>query len=137
MSSNQEQAGYTIGRLATAAGVNVETVRYYQRRGLIVEPVKPYSGFRRYPTDCVGQIQFIKRAQKLGFNLTEIAELLELGDGHCRDVQKRAEIKRDKIVKQIRDLQGLRDTLEQLISACHEGGKHRQHCPIVEKLLDD
>jgi MerR family mercuric resistance operon transcriptional regulator len=136
MSANHEQTGYTIGRLASAAGVNVETVRYYQRRGLIAEPDKPYSGFRQYPSTCVGQIQFIKRAQKLGFSLTEIAELLELGNGHCRDVRKRAEIKRDKIVQQIHDLQGLRDTLEQLIGACRKGGKNSHQCPIVDNLLD-
>ena len=125
----------TIGRMAKAAGVNVETVRYYQRIGLIDEPVKPQQGFRKYSKETLEQIQFIKRAQQLGFSLQEIADLLEMGDGHCSDVRIRAEKKRDKIEKQIQDLQALQDTLNQLIKACHSG-KDRQKCPLVETLLD-
>ena len=126
---------YTIGRLAKAAGINVETVRYYQRIGLVDEPAKPPQGFRKYKYEVLEQLKFIKRAQKLGFSLQEIADLLEFGQGNCRDVRKRAEQKRDKIEKQIRDLQVLQATLEQLINACHSG-KGKQSCPIVETLLD-
>lgn len=125
----------TIGRLAEAAGVNVETIRYYQRIGLISEPKKPQEGFRKYQHEALDQIIFIKRAQQLGFSLQEIAELLELGDGHCSDVRKRAEKKRDKIANQIKDLQALQGTLNQLIQACHLG-KGKQKCPIVETLLN-
>ena len=132
--SKHSQSEYTIGRLAAAAGVNVETVRYYQRIGLIDEPKKPEQGFRKYPNQTLEHIIFVKRAQQLGFSLQEIADLLELGDGHCRNVRIRAEQKRDKIEKQIRDLQALQDTLTQLISACHSG-KDKQKCPIVETLL--
>jgi len=128
------QAEYTIGRLATAAGVNVETVRYYQKIGLIKEPLKPEQGFRKYSVKALEQIQFIKRAQKLGFSLQEIADLFELGDGHCRDVRIRAEEKSEKIGKQIRDLQALQNTLTHLISECN-AGKGSQKCPIVETLL--
>jgi MerR family mercuric resistance operon transcriptional regulator len=128
------QPEFTIGRLAAAAGVNVETVRYYQRIGLIYEPKKPKQGFRKYPNETLEHIRFVKRAQQLGFSLHEIAELLELGEGHCRDVRIRAEKKRDKIEKQIKDLQALQDTLNQLIRACH-AGKGKQKCPIVETLL--
>jgi len=128
------QPEFTIGRLAAAAGVNVETVRYYQRIGLISEPKKPKQGFRKYPNKTLEQIRFVKRAQQLGFSLHEIADLLEFGDGHCRDVRNRAEIKREKIEKQIRDLQALQDTLTQLISACY-AGKGKKKCPIVETLL--
>ncbi len=128
------ESEFTIGRLATAAGVNVETVRYYQRIGLIDEPTKPAHGFRKYSNEALEHIKFIKRAQQLGFSLQEIADLLELGDGHCRDVRIRAEQKSDKIAKQIRDLQALQDTLNQLIRACHSG-KGKQKCPIVETLL--
>ena len=128
------QAEYTIGRLATAAGVNVETVRYYQKIGLIKEPLKPEQGFRKYSEKVLEQIQFIKRAQKLGFSLQEIADLFEMSDGHCRDVRIRAEEKSDKIGKQIRDLQALQNTLTYLISAC-KAGKASQKCPIVETLL--
>jgi MerR family mercuric resistance operon transcriptional regulator len=123
----------TIGRLAQAASVNVETIRYYQRVGLVREPGKPAQGFRRYPEDTIDQIKFIKRAQQLGFSLKEISELLILGKGHCKDVRKRAEAKRDRIESQIKDLEALRSTLTTLIKACHSGkGKHA--CPIVETL---
>jgi len=135
MSSELQSQNMTIGRLAEAAGVNVETIRYYQRIGLISEPIKPQQGFRKYQHRTLEQIIFIKRAQQLGFSLQEIADLLELGDGHCRDVRKRAEKKRDKIEGQIRDLRALQDTLTQLINACHSG-KGKQKCPIVETLLE-
>jgi len=133
-SLTRNQPEFTIGRLAAAAGVNVETIRYYQRIGLISEPKKPTQGFRKYHNETLEQIKFIKRAQQLGFSLQEIDDLLELGDGHCRDVRIRAEQKRDKIEKQIRDLQNLKNTLTQLIHACHSG-KGKQKCPIVETLL--
>jgi len=128
------QVEYTIGRLATAAGVNVETVRYYQKVGLINEPPKPQQGFRQYPYAMLEKLRFIKRAQKLGFSLQEITDLFELGDGQCRDVRRRAEEKCQKIEKQIRDLQALQNTLQDLISACH-AGNDTQQCPIVETLL--
>ena len=125
----------TIGRMAKAAGVNVETVRYYQRIGLINEPRKPPQGFRTYSNETLEQIQFIKRAQQLGFSLEEIADLLELGEGHCQDVRLRAEQKRDKIEKQIQDLQALQKTLNRLIQSC-QSGNNGEKCPIVETLLD-
>jgi len=124
----------TIGQLAASVGINVETIRYYQRIGLINEPKKPEHGFRKYTKQNVERIMFIKRAQKLGFNLKEIADLLALGDGHCRDVRISAEKKREKIQQQIQDLQALQDTLTQLINTCHSG-KENQKCPIVETLL--
>lgn len=131
----ENKDGMTIGRLAEAAGVNVETIRYYQRIGLISEPKKPQQGYRKYPHKTLEQIRFIKRAQQLGFSLQEILDLLELGDGHCSDVRERAEEKRDKIERQIRDLQALQGTLTELINACHSG-KGKQKCPIVETLSD-
>jgi MerR family mercuric resistance operon transcriptional regulator len=133
--SISSQSHLTIGRLARAASVNVETIRYYQRIGLVNEPTKPVQGFRKYSADTIEQIKFIKRAQQLGFSLKEIAELLVLGKGHCSDVRKRAEAKRDKINSQIKDLEALRSTLNTLIKACHSGkGKHE--CPIVETLSE-
>lgn len=123
----------TIGFLAKAADVNIETVRYYQRIGLITEPDKPLQGFRVYPTETLKRIKFIKRAQQLGFSLSEIAELLRLGEGNCTDVRQRAEDKRNNIDKQINDLTTLRATLTQLINSCQsEDGN--QHCAIVETL---
>lgn len=132
--SNKNQTKLTIGRLAKLVGVNIETIRYYQRIGLIDEPATPLTGFRHYPLQTAENITFIKRAQRLGFSLKEIAELLKIGDGHCDQVKTRAEKKRDKIDEQIRDLQSLRDTLDQLIDEC-KSGKDAAHCPIVETLL--
>src|SRR3954468_16785809 len=76
------QSGMTIGRLAKAAGMNVETIRYYQRRGLLEEPKKPLGGHRRYPPQAVRQLAFIRRAQQLGFSLEEVKALLAFSDGH-------------------------------------------------------
>lgn len=123
----------TIGFLARSADVNIETVRYYQRFGIIDEPVKPFDGYRIYPHETVDRIRFIKRSQQLGFSLKEIAELLELGDGHCDDIRQRAEEKQAHIDKQIKDLKKLRKTLASLIKTCLSG-TDSAHCPIVETL---
>lgn len=123
----------TIGALAKAAGVNIETIRYYQRLGLVKQPHKPRSGYRVYPPDTVQRLQFIKRAQQLGFSLKEIDELLQLGKGQCRNVQKRAEQKSAQIQQQIQDLQALQKTLQQLIKRCVSGNRDAP-CPIVETL---
>jgi len=125
----------TIGRLARAAGVHVETIRYYQRRGLLPEPARPPGGVRRYPAALVDRIRFIKRAQQLGFSLKEIGELLELGDGRCADVRARAEARLTQVEAQIRDLERLRATLAALVRACrtHRGARG---CPIVASLAE-
>jgi len=123
----------TIGRLARSAGVNVETVRYYQRIGLVEQPARPAGGFRRYPPAAVARITFIKRAQALGFSLEEIRELLSIGDGRCADVRARAERKRDRVVAHIGELEALRRTLDELIEACR-AGREDAGCPIVESL---
>lgn len=125
----------TIGRLARAANVNVETVRYYQRVGLVREPAKPFEGFRVYPPETIDRIRFIKRAQKLGFNLQDIAHLLELGDGHCADVSEQAKMKLAKIEAQIKDLQAMRKALKKLITEC-QSGEQRGHCPIIQSLAE-
>lgn len=123
----------TIGHFAKSANVNVETVRHYQRVGLIKEPPKPAAGYRVYLGETINRIRFIKRAQQLGFTLNEITELLALGDGHCADVRERAEEKRRQINAQIRDLSSLRRTLDSLINACGSG-KDPAPCHIVETL---
>ena len=124
---------FTIGILAKAAEVNIETIRYYQRVGLIAEPVKPLQGYRIYPSATLNRIKFIKRAQQLGFSLAEISELLELGEGSCSDVRQRAEEKRAHIEQQIHDLNNLRNTLTELISSC-QSNSDTHHCAIVETL---
>jgi len=126
----------TIGFLARAAEVNVETVRYYQRFGIIEEPLKPFDGYRIYPEGTVDRIRFIKRAQQLGFSLKEIGELLELGDGHCDDIRVRAEAKRAHVDEQIKDLKRLKKTLNTLIKSC-QSGSDSTHCPIVETLVEN
>ncbi|VAW90726.1 hypothetical protein MNBD_GAMMA21-1805 [hydrothermal vent metagenome] len=121
----------TIGYLARAASVNIETVRYYQRIGLIEEPKKPSSGYRIYSTETVDRIKFIKSAQPLGFSLQEIAELLDLGDGQCDDVRLHAEQKRSNIDQQIKELTKLRKTLDKLIKSCNADNAQ---CPIIKSL---
>ena len=123
----------TIGVLAKAAEVNLETVRYYQRIGLINEPIKPSQGYRIYPEETLSRIKFIKRAQQLGFSLQEIQELLELGEGNCDDIRLKAEQKQTQIDEQIKDLKKLRSTLADLISSCHKSTK-ANHCAIVDTL---
>ncbi len=123
----------TIGRLGALSGVNIETIRYYQRIGIIIEPNKPLQGYRIYSPDVIERIRFIKRAQQLGFSLKEVADLLSLGDGHCSDIMHRAEQKRDHIIQQIKDLQKLQQTLDTLISRCHID-EDSSHCPIIETL---
>lgn len=123
----------TIGYLARAASVNIETVRYYQRIGLIDEPLKPSNGYRIYPEETVDRIRFIKSAQPLGFSLQEIAELLNLGGGQCDDVRRRAELKRTHIDRQINELKNLRKTLDKLIKSCKADADNAQ-CPILKSL---
>lgn len=123
----------TIGRLAKAAGVNVETVRFYHRVGLLKEPPKPLYGFRNYPPEAVGQIRFIKRSQRLGFNLREIAELLKLGDGQCQDTRQIAEQKCAQIQARLADLYAIQHSLEQFIKACNSS-EQDVRCPVVGAL---
>lgn len=124
----------TIGRLATAAGVNVETIRYYQRRGLVEAPAKPLGGHRRYGPSAVSRVRFIKRAQQLGFTLEEITGLLRLEDGRsCRETRLLAEHKLATIEQRIADLTRMRRMLEALIGECAAGQRPRS-CPIITTL---
>jgi len=132
----ENSAGMTIGTVARRAGVNLQTVRYYQRRGLIEQPPKPLSGYRRYDSGTVDRIRFIKRAQELGFSLAEIGELLELGDGLCGDVRRVAEDQRALVAKRIADLTVMQDTLDALIERCRHA-RYPGHCPLIETLSRD
>ncbi len=131
MDANQE---LTIGKLADRSGVNVETIRYYQRLGLLREPPKSVQGFRRYPVADIARVRFIRRAQQLGFTLKEIGELLELGDGHCREVQQLARLKVEKIEDRLRDLQSMRAALLDLLSRCEAADTSDIHCALIEAL---
>lgn len=133
--SSDPQAGtLTIGALAKSVGVNVETIRYYQRLGLIDKPLKPQQGYRRYPSATVHRIQFIKRAKELGFTLQEITELLSLNDGDCEEARRLAEHKQDIIQQRIRDLKAINRELDTLITACRENTGGRSRCAIIDTL---
>ncbi|TAM00963.1 MAG: Hg(II)-responsive transcriptional regulator [Paraburkholderia sp.] len=131
--SNDSQ-NLTIGALASAAGVNVETIRFYQRRGLLPEPDKPYGGIRRYDEADVARVRFVKSAQRLGFSLDEIADLLRLEDGtHCDEASRLAERKLDDIRSKLADLMRMESVLSQLVCACHER-KGNVSCPLIASL---
>lgn len=130
-----KQKNFTIGALAKKAGVNVETIRFYQRRGLLVEPVKPLKGIRQYSERDVQRVCFIKQGQKLGFSLDEIMELLSLEDGqHCREAKEIAVKKRILIRERIEDLQSMETALSNLIENC-ASNTESVTCPIILSLL--
>lgn len=129
-------AAYTIGQVASRSGVGVETVRFYEREGLIPKPPRPDSGFRRYPQDAVSRIRFIQRSKALGFSLREIKELLSLrvdSATSCGEVKKRAEAKIADIEGKIRHLQEMKHALVKLTAACRGKGPTGD-CPILEAL---
>ncbi|WP_461480649.1 Hg(II)-responsive transcriptional regulator [Porticoccus sp.] len=127
---------FTIGQLAIAADVNVETIRYYERRGLVAQPPKPAAGYRTYSKDALARILFIKRAQELGFTLEEIDNLLSLGDSHCAEVQELAEGKLASVRAKINDLCRLERVLAELVTQCRINPENAA-CPIVESLQPD
>ena len=126
----------TIGKLAANAGVNVETIRYYERRGLIDQPVKPKNGYRRYDKTILERILFIKKAQGLGFKLDEIENLLSLSNARCSEIQTLAEAKLGDVQLKIRDLRRLETVLADLVRQCN-ARLDKAHCPIIEVLLSD
>jgi MerR family transcriptional regulator, mercuric resistance operon regulatory protein len=120
----REQNGLTIGAVAKAAGVNVETVRFYQRRALLAEPDKPYGGIRRYGADDVARVRF----------LDEIAGLLQLDDGtHCDEARELAEAKLADVRKKLKDLRRIESALAGLVrDCCMSRGK--VSCPLIDTL---
>ncbi len=127
----------TIGKLAEAAGVGVETIRFYQRSGYLPEPERPMSGYREYAEDDARRIRFIKRAQTLGFNLEDIAGLLKLdGPQTCSVTHDRALEKLHVVKEKIDALVAIRDALQQMVRQC--GRKHqRGTCPIIQSLVGE
>jgi MerR family copper efflux transcriptional regulator len=127
-------ATMTIGRLAKQAGVNIDTIRYYERNGLIPEPVRRASGYREYEASDVKRLRFIIRAKELGFTLAEIGELMSLSaDRDVRGVKRRAEERLEQVEHKIKELQRVRRGLKSLIDACPGHGDLEQ-CPIVAAL---
>lgn len=129
----------TIGRLAEQAGVGVETVRFYEREGLIAQPERPMSGYRRYPPEVVGRVRFIRHAKELGFTLKEIRDLLELRvdpRSTCEDVRQRARDKVADIEQRIAGLERMKAALVRLGRKCRGRGPTSE-CPILEELDRD
>ncbi len=128
-----------IGQVATRAGVNIDTLRYYERRGLLAEPERRPSGYREYPEETVSIIRFIKRAQDLGFTLDQIGELISLRDGadgrRKSEVRALAEAKMRDIDQKLAQLQSMRSALSSLLESC-ACSRGRPECPILEALND-
>jgi MerR family mercuric resistance operon transcriptional regulator len=126
--------GRTIGALADAAGVNVETIRFYQRKGLMPEPERPHGGIRRYSEGNLARVRFIKAAQRLGFSLDEVAELLKLEDGtNCAEARKLAERKRQDVRGKLADLQRIKTALDHLVARCGSA-RGAVKCPLILSL---
>ena len=126
----------TIGKLAREAGINLETVRYYERRGLLPKPPRTASGYRLFPADAALRLRFIRRAQELGFSLKEIRELLALRVSPTTtsaEIRKRTEVKIADIEQKIKSLESMRKSLRKLTSSCAGCGPIAD-CPILESL---
>jgi len=129
------QNSFTIGQLAREAEINLETVRYYERQGLLQKPPRAPSGYRLFPRDAARRLRFIKRAQSLGFSLSEIRELLtlRLSQRSSAAIRERAEAKITDIERKIRSLESMRKSLRKLTSACGGCGPISE-CPIIDSL---
>jgi MerR family transcriptional regulator, copper efflux regulator len=128
--------GLTIGEVAAQAEVHIETLRYYERRGLVERPPRSASNYRRYPKDAVRRVRFIKRAQELGFSLNDIKELLSLRaapEAGCHEVRAHAEAKIEYIDDKIGSLIAMKHALSTLVTACSGEGP-LSDCPILESL---
>ncbi len=126
-----------IGTVAKLAGVHLETIRYYQRRGLIAEPNKPHMGYRRYPADTVRHIRFIKRAQALGFTLNEVAVLLRSEEvGTCAKTRSLAVRRMTLIDQKLTVLIAMRTALARLVQQCG-AGLLTKNCAIIKALAQE
>jgi Hg(II)-responsive transcriptional regulator len=136
---NLKEKGMTIKKVAGQAGVGIETIRFYERKGLIPEPPRTKSGYRQYSPDAVTRLRFIKRAQGLGFSLPEIKELLFLKvtrNASAAEVRKRAAIKIEEINSRIKSLEQIRNVLKNITSSCHGRGSANE-CPILMSIDQD
>ena len=131
-----DRTGATIGTLAETAGVNVETIRFYQRKGLMPEPEKPYGSIRRYGAAELARVRFIKSAQRLGFSLEEVGELLKLEDGaRCSEARQLAEQKLVDVRQKLSDLQRIESVLAGLVARC-SAVRGRVNCPLIASLQE-
>jgi MerR family mercuric resistance operon transcriptional regulator len=123
----------TISNAAKEIGISIETIRYYERTGLISQPKKPLSGYRTYNNEAISKLYFIKRAKLLGFSLNEISEIIKLGAGSCEETKELATQKLENIKMKIDALQAISKTLEELIEAC-EANTQYKGCPIISAI---
>ena len=131
---SQTSPEFTIGTLATSVGVNVETIRFYQLKGLLRTPEKSYGSIRRYHETDAARLRFIKSAQRMGFSLDEIAELLELEDGaQCQDASALAATRLADVRRRLRDLRRMEKALSTLLQACRSR-RGTVSCPLIEAL---
>lgn len=130
--------GMTIGKIAAQAGVAIDTVRYYERAGLLPEPPRRESGYREYPADTVKRLRFIRRAKALGFSLPEIGELLDLSSSSAdvRKIKNAAQSKLKLLDEKIAELTRVRDGLQKLVKHCPGHGK-ADACPILDALNEN
>jgi len=128
----------TIGKIAAAAGVGVDTVRFYERAGLLKKPVRTPSGYRVYAASDAARLRFVRRAKALGFSLDEVGELLRLNDGSGRrsSVRALAEQRLKQIEQRLSELTRMRKTLRHLLRECHGDGS-LDGCPIIDAVLAD
>lgn len=131
---------FTVGRLAREVGINLETVRFYERNGLLPKPRRSASGYRLYTTDVTRRLKFIKRAQELGFSLHEIRELLALraspGTNRNGEIRRRTELKIADIENKIKTLELMRGVLRNLVESCCACAPHSK-CPILESFENE
>lgn len=127
----------TIGQVARACGVNVETIRFYQHKGLLPKPARPYGSIRRYGQAEVARLRFIKAAQRLGFSLEEIGQLLKLQDGiHCAEARDLAQRKLEDVRARLSDLRRMERALADLIQRCGKS-QGQVRCPLMAVLEED
>ena len=124
-----------IGQLSKSVDVGVETIRYYQRIGLLELPEKPYGGMRSYNDRDLQRLRFIRRAQQLGFSLEDIRELLELSSSDCGRVERLAAQKLNLVKAKLRQLRKIEWILAKTVEQC-AGRKGTQPCPIIETLSE-
>ena len=132
--------GMTRGKVAEKAGVNPETLRYYERKELIPKPRRSDGGIRLYDDSYVERLRFIKRAKDLGFTLAEIKGLLDLrvdDEATCRDVKAQADQKLDEVERKIQDLERIRDALAHLAATCEDSQGPTSECPILDAMENE
>jgi MerR family mercuric resistance operon transcriptional regulator len=135
---NETEKKLTIGKLADASKVTVETIRFYERKGLIEQPAKQ-GGFRYYSQDLIKRIWFIKRSQELGFTLKEAKELLELTvkkESKCNDILAKTEVKITEIDAKIKDLKKMKKSLQGLADCCESRDMPLSDCPVLDCFID-